>query len=345
MGVAMKKRTILLLAVLNIGTVFALAAIWEFGLEASVFATLFADVAHETPAEHWEYVITSTCFAGLALVMPLALSFRISAQCEQAEEALRVSERRARVIADALPSRISYVDREQRYQFNNRAYEEFYKIKADDLYGKKVRDLLGEDTYSKIEKYIQRVFAGEHVQYELEQSVGSDQRYYDITYVPDFDGDGSVRGFYVLINDITDRKRAADDLFHEKERAQVTLESIADAVITTDPLAKIDYLNPVAATLTGWSQDEARGQSLDQVFRVISEEGPATMRGSGHSVSRRWTRRRVAGAEPVTQSNGTGVRDPGNRGAHSRPTRAGSRRSTRFSRRDGDAADGAAVGV
>jgi diguanylate cyclase (GGDEF)-like protein/PAS domain S-box-containing protein len=277
MSVAMKKRIILLLAVLNVGTVVALAAIWEFGLEASLLAMLFADVAHETPAEHWKYVITSTFFAGLALAMPLALSFRISAQRKRAEEALHVSERRAHVIADALPSRISYVDREQRYRFTNRAYEEFYTINADDLYGKKVRDLLGEDTYSKIEQYIERVFAGEHVQYELAQSAGSDQRYYDITYVPDFDEDGLARGFYVLINDITERKRAADDLFHEKERAQVTLESIGDAVITTDPLAKIDYLNPVAARLTGWSQDEAKGQSLDQVFRVISEESPAAM--------------------------------------------------------------------
>jgi PAS domain S-box-containing protein len=273
----MKKRAILLLAALNIGTVFALAAIWEFGLEASVFAALFADFAHETPAEHWEYVITSTCFAGLALIMPLALAFRISAQCQQAEVALRVSEQRARAIADALPSRISYVDREQRYRFNNRAYEEFFNIKADDLYGKKVRDLLGEDTYSKIQKYIERVLRGERLQYELEQLVGIDQRYYDITYVPDFDDDDSVRGFYVLINDVTDRKRTADDLFHEKERAQVTLESIADAVITTDPLANIDYLNPVAATLTSWSQDEARGQRLNQVFRVISEESATAM--------------------------------------------------------------------
>jgi diguanylate cyclase (GGDEF)-like protein/PAS domain S-box-containing protein len=273
----MKSKTCFLLAALNIGIVFALAAIWEFGPKESVVATLIADFAYETPAEHWEYAITSTVFAALALAMPLALSFRISARCEQAEDALRVSERRAHAIAEALPSRISYVDREQRYRFTNRAYGEFYNIKTDDLYGKKVRDLLGEDTYSKIEKYIDRVFTGKAVQYELEQSVGSDQRSYDITYVPDFDSDGSVRGFCVLINDITDRKRAADDLFHEKERAQVTLESIADAVITTDPLAKIDYLNPVAARLTGWCQDEALGQRLDQVFRVISEESPQPM--------------------------------------------------------------------
>ena len=190
---------------------------------------------------------------------------------------MRLSERRVCAIADALPSRISYVDREQRYRFINRAYEEFYNTNADDLYGTNVRGLLGDDTYRKIEKYIERVFAGTRVQYELGQIVGSDERYYDITYVPDFDGGGSVQGFYVLINDVTDRKRAADELFHEKERAQVTLESIADAVITTDPLAKIDYLNPVAARLTGWLADEARGQRLDQVFQVMDEEDPATM--------------------------------------------------------------------
>jgi diguanylate cyclase (GGDEF)-like protein/PAS domain S-box-containing protein len=73
------------------------------------------------------------------------------------------------------------------------------------------------------------------------------------------------------LSDITERKRAELAVLEEKERAQVTLQSIGDAVITTDAAGVIDYLNPVAEHLTGWPLAEARGASLDQVLKVINE--------------------------------------------------------------------------
>jgi diguanylate cyclase (GGDEF)-like protein/PAS domain S-box-containing protein len=73
------------------------------------------------------------------------------------------------------------------------------------------------------------------------------------------------------VTDITDRKIAEAQLFAEKERAQVTLESIGDAVITTDVNGMVDYLNPVAETLTGWRTSEARGQSLQTVCCTLDE--------------------------------------------------------------------------
>lgn len=73
------------------------------------------------------------------------------------------------------------------------------------------------------------------------------------------------------IVDISDRKRIEAALFAEKERAQVTLESIGDAVITTDAIGQVDYLNPVAEKLTGWSLAQAQGQPLDQVFHTVDE--------------------------------------------------------------------------
>ncbi|MBA3469809.1 MAG: PAS domain S-box protein, partial [Herpetosiphonaceae bacterium] len=56
-----------------------------------------------------------------------------------------------------------------------------------------------------------------------------------------------------------------------REHFEVTLASIGDAVITTDPLGKVTFMNPVAEALTGWGQAEARGQHLDSVFRIINE--------------------------------------------------------------------------
>jgi PAS domain S-box-containing protein len=68
------------------------------------------------------------------------------------------------------------------------------------------------------------------------------------------------------------------DAIHEREKAlaeherlQVTLLSIGDAVIVTDPAGKVVSLNPVAEELTGWDQDSARDQSLEQVFHIVNE--------------------------------------------------------------------------
>ena len=73
------------------------------------------------------------------------------------------------------------------------------------------------------------------------------------------------------ISDITDRKLAESAVFAEKERAQVTLESIGDAVITTDTEGLVDYLNPVAEKLIGWAMAEAQGRPLHLLFGLLDE--------------------------------------------------------------------------
>jgi diguanylate cyclase (GGDEF)-like protein/PAS domain S-box-containing protein len=68
-------------------------------------------------------------------------------------------------------------------------------------------------------------------------------------------------------------ERQVDELAAEKELAQVTLASIGDGVITTDAEGRVKYLNPVAEELTGWPRDEAQGRPLNDVLRLISEQG------------------------------------------------------------------------
>ncbi|MHB1240639.1 MAG: EAL domain-containing protein, partial [Gammaproteobacteria bacterium] len=67
------------------------------------------------------------------------------------------------------------------------------------------------------------------------------------------------------------RRAAETELFREKELAQVTLASIGDGVITTDVNGVIEYLNPVAQEMTGWSAHDARAQPLPRVFNLVDE--------------------------------------------------------------------------
>jgi diguanylate cyclase (GGDEF)-like protein/PAS domain S-box-containing protein len=73
------------------------------------------------------------------------------------------------------------------------------------------------------------------------------------------------------IADITERKRAEQAVFAEKERAQVTLQSIGDAVISTDADGRIEYINPVAESLTAWTLEEARGRPIGEVLSLVNE--------------------------------------------------------------------------
>ncbi|OLN31502.1 bifunctional diguanylate cyclase/phosphodiesterase [Desulfosporosinus metallidurans] len=75
-----------------------------------------------------------------------------------------------------------------------------------------------------------------------------------------------------IIRETTERKNAEAMVWLAKERAQVTLDSIGDAVITTDVLGIVEYLNPIAEALTGWTTSEAVGHPLEQVFRIVNEK-------------------------------------------------------------------------
>ena len=91
------------------------------------------------------------------------------------------------------------------------------------------------------------------------------------------DGEGRVVAYEGSIADITERKRAEQAMFQEKERAEVTLQSIGDAVITTDGEGRIDYMNPVAEQLTGWRLAEVQGRSIEAVMRIVDDASHAPL--------------------------------------------------------------------
>jgi len=86
------------------------------------------------------------------------------------------------------------------------------------------------------------------------------------------DNKGRLRRLVGVETDITEQKVYEEALFREKESAQITLQSIGDGVVTTDAKSNIEYMNPVAEDLTGWSVDDATGRPIDEIFRGFHEE-------------------------------------------------------------------------
>ena len=91
------------------------------------------------------------------------------------------------------------------------------------------------------------------------------------------DDDGKIVAHEGTITDITERKQAETQVFEEKERAQVTLQSIGDGVITTDAEGRVDYINPVAQDLTGWDMRSARNTHVTDIMMIVNEHTRATV--------------------------------------------------------------------
>lgn len=134
------------------------------------------------------------------------------------ETTLRLSEQKYRIITNVNTSLIAFVDAEQRYQFVNHAYEQWFGFSPDKLLGRKLCDVMPADTYNGAMPYIRRALSGEHVKAELYlPDICGRPRHIQLEYVPQI-VNGKVEGFYGFITDISDRKKHEEELRKSEER-------------------------------------------------------------------------------------------------------------------------------
>jgi PAS domain S-box-containing protein len=125
----------------------------------------------------------------------------------QAEAALRRSEEQLRLITNALPVLIAYVDDQQLYRFNNKAYEDWIGKSPSDIYGSNLQTVWGESCYERMRIYVNLALLGQSVNYEneilLKEGIPCSV---NVTYIPHLDEQKNVKGFFALTSDISDRK-------------------------------------------------------------------------------------------------------------------------------------------
>jgi PAS domain S-box-containing protein len=169
-------------------------------------------------------------------------------------------EAQMRLVADALPVLISYVDAGGRYRFNNKAYEEWFGHNRKDLAGRHLRDVLGESAYEALSPMVEKVLAGERVTGEraLSYKDGGD-RFVHIEYVPDRRDDGSVVGFFALVQDISEAKRAEQALRESEARFRAMADCAAAPVWVTGP-SGIEFANKAFEEVTGLPADALAGE-------------------------------------------------------------------------------------
>ena len=170
-----------------------------------------------------------------------------------AQERIRASEQRMTAIFDSMQDTIYQTDSNGKIVWASPSVMQLLGYKVDEINGRNIAEFYFDDNdHEEFKHALDSNFGRvQHFETRLKQKDGnhiwiSENSHYK------YDEKGEIIGIEGTIRDITALKHAKEALYQEKERAQVTLGSIGDGVITTDLNGNIEYMNSVAEDATGW---------------------------------------------------------------------------------------------
>jgi len=185
-------------------------------------------------------------------------------------EALLLSEARFRAMSDASPLGIFVSDAAGECVYTNAAYHKISGLALEQTLGTNWSMAIHPDDRQRVLQEWRTAALGEAAfQSEARFLRADGSVVWTRLNAAAMDEGGRLRGHVQTVEDISERKAIEDALFEEKERAQVTLNSIGDAVLTTNLAGDVTYLNQVAEQMTSWYLDEAVGRPLSEVFRIV----------------------------------------------------------------------------
>lgn len=186
-------------------------------------------------------------------------TFQDITQLKETQEQLDLQRTQLSLVADAMPVLLAYVDKDRKYQFANASYEKWFGIAVDKVIGKPIWEVVGEKAYEVARDKIEKVFEGERVAWDGELSYRhGPSRHVHVEYIPHFDMQGEVVGFYALIQDISKRYEA-EQLLHESEaRFRDLADNIAQLAWTCDTLGDVTWYNRRWYEFTGQTFEDAK---------------------------------------------------------------------------------------
>ena len=197
---------------------------------------------------------------------------------EASREVLHTSETRFRVMSDASPLGIFVADTAGACIYTNAAYHRISGLSFEQTLGTQWTTAIHPEDHQRVVAEWRAAAMGRkpfQTEYRFLRGNGN-VVWTRVSSAPMLDG---LQGLdrVITVEDITERKAIElklrmieEALFEEKERAQVTLNSIGDAVLCSDLQGNVTYLNLVAEAMTGWSREDAMGRPLAEVLRIIN---------------------------------------------------------------------------
>jgi len=195
---------------------------------------------------------------------------KVISEYRKAESDLQEKEERYRLLFEQSPVGVFHYDHQLRITDCNDRFVDILRSTREQLLSLEMNTLKDQSVLPAIKKAL----TGTPGYYEgpYSATTSSASILISLQTAPLLSREGRIRGGMGIVEEISERKKAEEELAAEKERLAVTLRSIGDGVITTDMEGRVVLLNQVAEIQTGWSQQEAFGRSLQEVFCIVDEK-------------------------------------------------------------------------
>lgn len=171
-------------------------------------------------------------YDGERMVRGVVLTFRDISDRRRQEALIANHAAQLQLIIDNVAGLIAYVDADQRYRFANAAYETWFGLTPQQVVGRTMREVIGEESYMVAAPFVQQALQGERVWFENEYHHTDGKLHLALVYyVPHVGDESRVSGFYILLTDITERKQAEEERVRLTEQLRQVNETLEQQVV------------------------------------------------------------------------------------------------------------------
>jgi hypothetical protein len=188
------------------------------------------------------------------------------------EESRRIAQEQKeelRTITDALPSLVAYIDQNQRYRTVNAAFEKWFGVPTESIAGQSIEDFLGAEAYAELAPMVEKALAGEEQNFEADiPFVYGSQRRVRISYIPRRNAQGEPNGFFLLANDVTEQRKAHQDVVDSEHRLSLALDVSTMGIWEWHADTRKTLIDARAAKILGLREDIAH-PAIEDFYQAI----------------------------------------------------------------------------
>jgi PAS domain S-box-containing protein len=195
----------------------------------------------------------------------------------KSEEIVRQSMKQLALVTDIAPVFIAHCSREMTFKFVNKTYAERFGMKPEDCIGKPIAEIIGQEGFDEISKYIEIVLSGEPVEFELNISYPKiGEHFMHCSYAPEFDESGEVIGWVSAITDISEHRKMEEAIRASEEQLRQMADAMPQVVWIADRDGVVHYYNNRVTQFFGVKESPEGTYDWQPV--IHPEDLPETMR-------------------------------------------------------------------
>ena len=188
-------------------------------------------------------LVAALASGAVFILRELKLRNAMTAALVESRGRLELGERRLRAIADNMPAYIAYVDKTETYRFTNAAFTTLFGVPHESFIGRTMTEMMGKKTRDELAEYVEGALAGRAMHFERRGMAMQRDSVFMVSYVPDFNADGGVDGYYVMSLDITARKTAEIGMANSEQRLRTITDNLPATIVRMDTRGVCTYAN------------------------------------------------------------------------------------------------------